>query len=238
MAAILPTDEPTLEDIAPEIARRHAEAKRQLPLDILLTLVSGGIGGAARVTAQQASRGIVRQALSKLGPTLGRKGALKQAREHLRGVAVTPKEYLAPFKSIDIADLPKGVRARFIERAKRGDPLKRVSSREVLLSASEKPSLGSMIHEAGAHYPQSVPQSPRLKTLLKPLAAEDIAAKASGRLGVGYKSLGEKHAREFTRRATGEATKGGKIRRLTKQESDRIFEASLRAVLESSGWVP
>jgi len=234
MAAVVPPRDPTLEEVAPDIAFQRQQAKRQLPIDVLLTLVSGGAG----ITSKQASRSIVKQAIKKIAPLLGRKEALRRARTSLRGVAMMPEEYLEPFKAIKYQDLPAGVRARYVEFGKGGRLP--VTSRETWISTLEEPSITSIPHEVGGHYPQYVPQSPQMKTLLKPLAREEIIAQAGGK-SVGYMSLTEKHARETTRRMVRESmkgTRGKRPRRLTKKQVDDIFEASLKAVLESEGWVP
>jgi len=51
MAAVVPPRDPTLEEVAPDIAFQRQQAKRQLPIDVLLTLVSVGAG----ITSKQGS---------------------------------------------------------------------------------------------------------------------------------------------------------------------------------------
>ena len=232
MAAVLPTDEPTLEDIAPVAARQRAEAKRQLPIDVLLTLVSGGV---APITRGQAGRTITKGALEHIKP---RWKALQWARKHLKGLATVPKEHLDPVRGYAVKPLKGTARGQFGTFTLGGEA-------GVLLNPAVESSITTVPHENIMHYLQYFAKDPRMKRMLKPVM-EQIEkvkggiAKAPSGTAKEYGSMIERHAREGTRRILREAIRGEKKipRSLGKKRTEEIFEASLRAVLESEGWVP
>jgi len=132
VAAILPREGPGLEEVAPGIARQKREAKRQLPVDTLLALVSGGIAPISRGAAMRAVAATPFKA-ARLG--------------YQRGITRVPQRVLDWVEKIRIMPAHKTMRGQFRTGTKE---LELFPRRGELMRGAEKTLQEELAHAAQA----------------------------------------------------------------------------------------
>ena len=229
MAAVTPYEESIDKALERLLGQPYEALRRNMIGEAIAGLAGPGMLGAT-VARRTAAGQIARGFKQKLAPLMGKKEALRAARPHVRAVGKLPQKYLDPVRQVRVEALPIGVKARHQTFAKRAAPGKIVARDIVLDPIQATPE--SFYHEL-LHDIQYTADEPMFKRMLKPVQQELAAA---GK--VPYKSVTEKHARDFSSRVIKMLERYGPGRRLSEKEVDMMAKKALEAALKQGGWVP